>query len=67
MSKILEAQRAAMEQQGAPAWMIDGFVGLEGIKRAGWAEAVSPAVQQILGRAPERYRTFLQRHVAAFG
>lgn len=63
----LEQQRAAMEQQGVPGWTIDGIVGLEGVKRAGWAAAVSPAVQQILGRAPESYRTFLQRHTAAFG
>lgn len=62
-----EQQRAALEQQGAPGWMIDGFVGLEGVKRAGWAEAVSPVAQQILGRAPETYRAFLQRHLAAFG
>ena len=29
-----EQQRAALEQQGAPGWMIDGFVGLEGVKLA---------------------------------
>lgn len=63
----LEQQRAGLEQQGVPGWMIDGFVGLEAVKRAGWAEAVSPVVQTILGRAPETYRTFLQRHLAAFG
>lgn len=62
----LEEQRRVLEQQGAPGWTIDGVVGLESVKRSGWAEAVSPAVRQILGRAPETYRAFLQRHVAAF-
>lgn len=62
-----EQHRAAFEQHGAPGWMIDGMIALEGVKRNGWAEAVSPAVQDILGRPPETYRTFLQRHVAAFG
>jgi uncharacterized protein YbjT (DUF2867 family) len=62
-----EQQRAALEQQGAPAWMIDAFVGLEGIKRAGWAAGVSPVVQEVTGRPPETLRAFVQRHVAAFG
>lgn len=62
-----EQHRAAFEQHGAPAWMIDGMIALEGVKRAGWAEAVSPVVEDILGRAPETYRAFLQRHVSAFG
>lgn len=62
-----EQQRAALEQQGAPPWMIDGFLGLEGVKRAGWAAGISPVVQEIAGRAPETFRSFVQRHLAVFG
>lgn len=58
-----EAQLAAgMRQTGMPDWFIDSFIALEGIKRAGYAEAVSPAVEQITGRAPESYRAFLERN-----
>lgn len=62
-----EQQRSALEQQGTPAWMVDAFIGLEGVKRAGWAAAVSPVVEQVTGRPPETMRSFLQRHIAAFG
>jgi len=34
-------------------------VGLETIKREGWAEDVSPAVEQVLGRPAERFADFL--------
>ncbi len=41
------------------------MVGLEQIKAAGWAEAISPAVKEILGRDPERVDAFLSRHAGA--
>lgn len=61
-----EQQRDAMQPQGMPQWRIDGFVGLENVKRSGWAQEVSPAVEQLTGRAPEGLRSFLERNLAAF-
>jgi hypothetical protein len=46
--------------------MIEALVGLEGIKAAGYAAEVSPAVEQILGHKGETYESFLQRHKDAF-
>jgi hypothetical protein len=51
-----------MESWGAPSWMIDALVGLEDVKRNGWAEATSPAVPEILGRQPETLASFLERN-----
>ena len=56
-----EQLAAGMEQQGLPGWMIDALVGLEKVKAAGWAEGISPAVQEILGREPESFRAYLER------
>ena len=36
----------------------------ENVKRQGWASAVSPAVQQLLGREGERFDSFLSRNSA---
>jgi uncharacterized protein YbjT (DUF2867 family) len=66
MDLTSEQLAGGMRQQGAPDWMIDALVGLEGIKAAGYAADVSPAVEQILGHKGETYESFLQRHKDAF-
>ncbi len=62
----LEQQRAALEGQKTPEWMIDAFLGLESVKRSGGASTISPALQTLLGRSPETARAFLQRNLSAF-
>jgi len=62
----LEQQRGALAQQGTPAWMVDAFVGLENVKRSGWAAEVSPAVRQLVGRPPETLRAYVKRNLEAF-
>lgn len=62
----LEQQRDALQQQGTPQWMVEGFVGLENVKRSGWAAGVSPAVEQLTGRPPESLSAFVQRNLEAF-
>ncbi|MCB9759897.1 MAG: NAD(P)H-binding protein [Alphaproteobacteria bacterium] len=37
---------------GAPDWMIDDMLALEAVKANGWAQAISPDVEAILGRPP---------------
>jgi uncharacterized protein YbjT (DUF2867 family) len=61
-----EQLAGGMREQGAPEWMIEALIGLEGIKAAGYAAEVSPAVEQILGHKGETYESFLQRHKDAF-
>lgn len=58
----LTPEQLAGGMQGAPAWMVESLVGLENVKAQGWAAAVSPAVQDILGHPGERYESFLARH-----
>lgn len=61
-----EQQRSALEEQGTPSWMVDAFVGLENVKRSGWAAGISPAVQQLVGRPPETLRDYVERNLGAF-
>ncbi len=60
----LEDYAAGMKAQGAPGWVIESMTALETVKRNGWAQAVSPSVAEILGRAPETYPAFLARTAA---
>lgn len=62
VDSTLEAYRAALAAQEAPAWVSEAMTGLEGIKRNGWAATVSPAIRELLGRAPESYEAFIARH-----
>lgn len=57
-----ETLGAGMRGAGLPGWLADALVGLEAVKRDGYAAAVSPAVREITGRDPESYRTFLERN-----
>jgi uncharacterized protein YbjT (DUF2867 family) len=60
-----EALAAGVRDSGAPEWLVEALVGLEGVKAQGFAAEISPAVAEITGQAPEPYRTFLDRHAAA--
>lgn len=57
-----EQLAASMTGSGSPDWAVEGLVGLERVKAAGWAVEVSPAVADLTGAAPERYADFLARH-----
>jgi uncharacterized protein YbjT (DUF2867 family) len=57
-----EALADGMRRAGTPDWIVDSMVALENVKAQGWAAAVSPAVESITGRAPESYRSFLDRN-----
>ncbi len=58
---------ASLRDAGLPSWMVDALVGLEGVKRNGWAAAVSPSVTDITGDPPEGLGAFLRRNRVAFG
>jgi uncharacterized protein YbjT (DUF2867 family) len=57
---------AGLRSQGTPEWQVQALLFLETVKANGWASAVSPAVEQITGRAPENVRSFLERNKARF-
>ncbi len=59
-----EGLAASMRERGAPEFMVESMVGLEQVKQRGWAEAVSPAVGQLLGRPAEPMQAFLRRRAA---
>lgn len=60
-----EAFGGALRGQGTPEWQVQALLYLENVKANGWASAVSPAVEQITGRAPENIRSYLERNKAA--
>ena len=57
-----EAFAASMRDGGAPEWRVEAMLGLERVKSQGWAQELSPAVEQVLGRPAERMDAFLARH-----
>jgi len=59
-----EQLASSMREQGTPDEVVEITVGLEQVKAAGWAEAVTPIVASILGRPPERLADFIQRNAA---
>ncbi len=58
---------AGVRDSGAPAWLADALVALEGVKAQGWASEPSPAVAEITGKPPESYRSFLARTASSLG
>jgi uncharacterized protein YbjT (DUF2867 family) len=57
----------AVRDSGAPDWLVEALLALESVKAQGWASQPSPAVAEITGREPERYREFLERSAGALG
>ena len=64
VSVSLEEMASSLRSQGTPDWQVEALQFLETVKANSWAAAVSPAVEEILGRPPETMRTFLQRNKA---
>ncbi len=55
-----EALHGNLVATGMPDWYAQSMVGLENVKRNGWAEATTTTVRDLLGRDPISYRTFLE-------
>lgn len=51
-----------MIDAGTPPWYAEQLVGLENVKREGWAAEVSKHVKKLTGKAPESLRDFLIRN-----
>ena len=56
------AAQKAMLDMGMPAWMVDGMMELHGIDKAGYAAAVTDAVQAVTGQAPLSFPAFAAKH-----
>lgn len=56
-----EQLEASMRQQGVPDFAVQGLMFLEHVKAQGWAATVTPAVQDITGRAVEAFEAFVLR------
>ncbi len=61
-----EAARAGMLSAGMPVWMTDAMMELHAVDKAGYAAAISPAVQRLLGRAPTSFELFAQQNTLAW-
>lgn len=58
----LDQYAEGARQRGTPELFVEAFVGLEKVKAQGHAAAISPHVEQVLGRKPERLADFIQRN-----
>jgi uncharacterized protein YbjT (DUF2867 family) len=56
-----QAAREAMEKSGVPAWLVDAFLELNALVRAGHAPTLTGDVQQVLGRPPRSMREWAAR------
>jgi uncharacterized protein YbjT (DUF2867 family) len=61
-----EAARAGMLAAGMPGWMTEAMMELHAIDKAGYAAAVSPVAERLLGRAPMSFEVFAQQNAAAW-
>jgi uncharacterized protein YbjT (DUF2867 family) len=55
------AARPAMEANGMPLWMVDGFLELNARVRSGAAASLANGVQDVLGRPPCTLREWAER------
>jgi uncharacterized protein YbjT (DUF2867 family) len=61
-----EAARAGMLAAGMPGWMTEAMMELHAIDKAGYAAAVSPVAERLLGRAPMSFEVFARENAAAW-
>ena len=60
------AARDAMLSSGMPAPVAEGMLEVMAKIKAGGAETVSPAVEQVLGRKPRTFAAWARENAAAF-
>jgi len=46
--------------------MIDGLVGLEGIKRNNWAATVTPYVKEVTGQEAQSFKEWAKENASKF-
>ncbi|MCA3241842.1 MAG: hypothetical protein ING89_11135 [Rubrivivax sp.] len=61
-----EAAVASMKQMGMDDWTVGVLSSLNHVIVNGWAAEVSPAVQQVTGRAPRSFAQFAADNAAAW-
>ena len=59
------AAREAMISMGSPGWLVDGFMELHGIIKAGYAADVATGVDLVLGRKPRSFAEYLAELTSA--
>lgn len=58
--------RQAMEEQGAPEWLVNGIMELHAFNREGNAAVVTPAIELITGRKATAFGEFARDYAEAF-
>ena len=61
-----EAARAAMQQFGAPAWLIDGQLECYASMKLGETAAVTDAFERLTGSEPRTFAQFAEEHASAW-
>ena len=62
-----EAAAEGMRAAGVPDWLVDDLVFLDGLAAQGHLGAVTPTLEEILGRAPLTFADFARDYASAFG
>ena len=60
------AARQGMAAMGIPAWFIEPYLELYAIQRAGLSAGLSPAIEEVTGRAPTTFAQFAEDFADAF-
>ena len=60
------AAEAAMAGMGMPAVLVDWFMSLHAVIKAGYAAGQSPDFQRVMGRAPRTFAAFAAEHAAVW-
>jgi hypothetical protein len=60
------AAKAGMLQGGMPAGYVDALIELLATIKAGATDGVTPVVEQLLGRAPATFESWVRRNAGAF-
>lgn len=61
-----EAAKQAMLGYQMPEWMVNAMLELYGLTKAGYTAALSPNVQEILGRPARTFSEFARQHAAVW-
>jgi uncharacterized protein YbjT (DUF2867 family) len=61
-----ERHAQSLRDAGTPDFFVEALSFLETVKREGWAQATTATVEEVTGKAPETYASFLAREKAHF-
>lgn len=59
-----EAALKSMQDMKMPAWMVEGYMGLNALIKNNWAATAATGVKDVLGRAPRSFKDYAKDYAA---